>query len=366
MPRIQSIQEYMSAADWDILMVQTRPNVFYLTGFDADPHERLLGALVFKNGGTAVVCPSMEVNQIKEVFTDGPVIGYTDSEDPWVKIGEYLQEASIPTRKIALESSISWARLEKWKETVPQAEFAQADALLLEQRLIKDTEELHIMQEAAAFADIGIETGIAHLKEGVTEMEVVAAVEYEMKRRGIREMSFSTMVLFGEKGGDPHGNPGSRTLQKGDSVLFDLGVIRHGYASDITRTVFFDHVTEKQRTVYNTVLEAQQAALALARPGTAVGKLDKAARDVIEEAGFGDFFPHRIGHGIGIEVHELPSMNKENTRILEEGMAFTIEPGIYLPGQFGVRIEDDLHVTADGSHILTAFPKELQVIPSGK
>ncbi|WP_147803395.1 M24 family metallopeptidase [Alkalicoccus halolimnae] len=364
MQRLHTIQTKMTNRGWDILMVQTRPNVFYLSGFDTDPHERLLAVLLFPSGAPLVICPDMEINQIHETFPEAEIIGYTDSEDPWLKLSGFLKTNSYQVENIAVESSISWSRLNKWKEAAPLASFHEADEALLNSRLIKESEELSLMKEAAALADKGVETGIARLEEGVTEMEVVAAVEYELKRRGVREMSFSTMVLFGEKAGDPHGTPGSRRLKKGDNVLFDLGVMWKGYASDITRTVFYDSVSDEQQEVYEAVLKAQQKALSLVKPGVKIGQLDTAAREVIENAGYGPYFPHRVGHGLGIEVHEFPSMNKENTDFLQEGMTFTIEPGIYIPGRLGVRIEDDLCVTAEGCKSLTAFPKDLTIVPS--
>lgn len=364
MTRIETLQEQMKRNNWDILMVQTRPHVFYLSGFDADPHERLLAVIVFKENPPIIICPGMEVNQISEVFSEGAIIGYSDSESPWEKLQSYIASNALPHQNIALESSISWRRLTNWQQIAPDAFFHEADPLLLEARLIKTPEELQILKEAASLADEGVKTGIAHLKEGVTEMEVVAAIEHALKHKGVREMSFSTMVLFGEKAGDPHGNPGTRKLQKGDGVLFDLGVIWKGYASDITRTVFFDHVSEKQQEIYETVLEAEEHALSLVKPGQPIGALDKAARHIISKAGFGDYFPHRLGHGLGIEVHEFPSMNAENSEELKQGMVFTIEPGIYISNQAGVRIEDDVYVTADGAACLTQFTKELTIVPA--
>ena len=175
-------------------------------------------------------------------------------------------------------------------------------------------------------------------------------------------MSFSTMVLFGEKSADPHGNPGLRQLKEGDFVLFDLGVVLDGYCSDITRTVAFGDINEQQREIYDTVLKAELAALEQSKPGTRIGDLDMTARDIITKAGYGDYFPHRIGHGLGISVHEFPSMSQNNDGILKEGMVYTIEPGIYVPGVGGVRIEDDVVVTKDGYKTLTNYPKELQII----
>lgn len=362
--RLEYIQSKLAEDKADALMVQTQPNVYYLSGFNTNPHERLVAVVVLKNHPPFIICPAMEVNQVKDIFLAGDIIGYNDTENPWLKISDYLKEKELHIRTVALEKNIPWSRLTEWEKISEGRGFLEADHYLNELRLIKSEEEQIILQEAAALADQGVEAGINALKEGVSEMKVLAAIEYAMKKEGVREMSFSTMVLFGEKGGDPHGNPGSRKLQKGDSVLFDLGVVWKGYCSDITRTVFFDHVKDEHRHIYQTVKEAQQKALDMCKPGQPLSLLDKTARSHIENSGLGEYFPHRIGHGLGIEVHEFPSLSANNDDTLQEGMTFTIEPGIYIPNETGVRIEDDVLITADGYKTLTSFTKELTVVPS--
>lgn len=151
-------------------------------------------------------------------------------------------------------------------------------------------------------------------------------------------------------------------IKKGDFVLFDLGVVYEGYCSDITRTVAYDHFNEEQEKIYNTVLKAEIEAINATKPGVQAKDLDNIARNIITEAGYGQYFPHRLGHGLGIGVHEYPSVTNTNELVIQEGMVFTIEPGIYVPNVAGVRIEDDIFVTKDGVEILTAFPKELQII----
>ena len=175
-------------------------------------------------------------------------------------------------------------------------------------------------------------------------------------------MSFSTMVLTGANGASPHGVPGLTKIKKGDFVLFDLGVVVDGYCSDITRTVAYGDINEKQMNIYETVLKAELAAIDASKPEAICSEVDLTARRIIADAGYGEYFPHRLGHGLGISVHEYPSLTETNSLKLEEGMVFTIEPGIYVPGVAGVRIEDDVLVTKDGVETLTKFPKELQVI----
>ncbi|MCR6111640.1 aminopeptidase P family protein [Bacillus sp. A301a_S52] len=362
--RLQQIKHLLANENVDALMVQTRSNVFYLSQFDTNPHERLVSVIVFKNHHPLLICPNMEINQVKPLFTEGDIIGYDDTENPWDKLAHYIKVNKIRLHSIAIESSLSWERLKRWQSITPDAEFCEADTYLNQLRIIKSPHEQQLLREAATFADNGVKAGIAALTEGITEMEVLASIEYALKKEGIREMSFSTMVLFGEKAGDPHGIPGNRSLQKGDAVLFDLGVIWKGYCSDITRTVFFDHVTPNNKAIYQAVQEAQLKALTECKPGLPIAELDHSARSVIDGAGFGHYFPHRIGHGLGIDVHEFPSLTSTNKQTLEKGMTITIEPGIYIPNRIGVRIEDDVLITEGGYETLTQFTKELTVVPS--
>ena len=196
----------------------------------------------------------------------------------------------------------------------------------------------------------------------MSELEIVAEIEYEMKKKGVEKMSFATTVLAGAKAALPHGTPDQTKVKKGDFVLFDLGVVYNGYCSDITRTVAFGDVRKEHKKVYETVLNAQMAAVDAVKPGMTCSELDKVARNIIQEAGYGEYFTHRLGHGLGISIHEYPSVTETNNLTLKEGMVFTIEPGIYIPGQVGVRIEDDVVVTKTGREVLTKFPKSLQVI----
>ncbi|ADU31479.1 M24 family metallopeptidase [Evansella cellulosilytica] len=354
---------WMKENQIDTLICQSRANVYYLTGFDTDPHERLVAIFLFENGDEFFVCPNMEVNQVKHIYSGGDIIGYSDTDNVWQLIKEEFNKRNIPMKKVAVEKSLSWDRMKEIQQFNGDVELFEVDEAILNQRIIKSEEEVVHLKEAAKLADYGVKVGVRALKEGITEMEVLATIEYELKKKGIREMSFSTMVLFGEKAGDPHGNPGNRKLKKGDAVLFDLGVVCNGYCSDITRTVFFDHVKEEDQEVYEVVLSAQEASISLCSPGNKISQLDAAARQKIADHGFAEYFPHRIGHGLGIEVHEYPSLNATNNSVLKAGMTFTIEPGIYVPNKVGVRIEDDVLITNDGHELLTKFPRALTIVP---
>ena len=180
-----------------------------------------------------------------------------------------------------------------------------------------------------------------------------------MKKIGINQMSFETMVLTGNNAANPHGIPGTNRIENDSLLLFDLGVVSQGYVSDMTRTVAVGQPDQFKKDIYNICLEAQLTALDFIKPGVTASEVDAAARNVIEKAGYGEYFNHRLGHGIGMDVHEFPSIMEGNDLVIEEGMCFSVEPGIYIPEKVGVRIEDCGYVTKDGFEVFTHTPKEL-------
>ena len=363
MNKIEKIQQFLRENNTDAALITTPDNVFYISGFDSNPQERLLGVMVFKDADPFVISPLMEVPDVKSAGWSFEAVGYTDAEDAWDVVMKSVQKRGSIPKSIAIEKShITVERMERMEELFKGATFTQLDDNLNGMRVIKDENELENLRKAAQLADYAIEVGCREIAEGKTELEILMAIEFELKKKGVQKMSFDTMVLSGPKTASPHGSPGERKIQQGDFILFDLGVEYNGYCSDITRTVAFGEPTDAQREIYETVKRAEQAAVDLVRLGIKASKIDQAARDVIDEAGYGSYFTHRIGHGLGISVHEYPSITGTSELILEKGMVFTIEPGIYHPDITGVRIEDDVAVTADGVEVLTKFPKELQII----
>ncbi|MBS4191596.1 aminopeptidase P family protein [Bacillus sp. FJAT-49705] len=361
--RLRKLSEWMKENDVQFCFVSSPENVFYLSGFLSDPHERLLGIAVFQEEEPFLVCPALDKTDAKNAGWNNEIISYTDIENPWEFIHKEIDKRLKKIERIAVEKEhMNVERYEVLSQMFNGVQFISAEEKLRKLRMVKDEKELSIIREACALADFAIETGCAEIKEGKTELEVLAAVELALKKKGVREMSFSTMVLTGANGASPHGNPGMTKIKKGDLVLFDLGVIVDGYCSDITRTVAYGDIDDKQKEIYDTVLKAQLAAVEACKPGVSCSEIDLTARNIIAGAGYGEYFPHRLGHGLGISVHEFPSLTETNPLLLEEGMVFTIEPGIYVPDVAGVRIEDDLVVTANGVEILTKFPKELQII----
>ncbi|BBW95281.1 Xaa-Pro peptidase family protein [Geobacillus sp. FSL W8-0032] len=361
--RLQAFSSWLQQQHSSFALITSSTNVFYLSGFWCDPHERLLALLVFPDGEPALVCPHMEVRRARRSALECTVIGYDDSADPWKEIDRHLRQRNIQATSIAVEKHhLSLARFERLAALFPNAHWHDSEEKLRQLRMIKDEREMKALRQAAKLADKAIEIGVSAIRPGVTELELVAVIEYELKKLGVERMSFPTTVLTGAKTADPHGTPGTAAVAPGDFVLFDLGVIVDGYCSDITRTVACRTLDDEQRFIYETVRRAQQAAIDACRPQIAMGEIDRAARRVIEQAGYGPYFTHRVGHGLGIDIHEYPSLHSANRAPLAAGMVFTIEPGIYVPPAGGVRIEDDVAVTANGIEVLTSFSKELIIV----
>lgn len=361
--KVNEIQSYLKEHKIDAAFITTPDNVFYVSGFNSEPHERLLGVMIFQDAEPFIICPLMEIPDVKAAGWSFDTVGHEDTEDAWDVVLNAVKARHLSLDTIAIEKShLTVERLERMEDIFESAKFAQLDDLLNNMRVIKDENELVNLRKAAELADYAIEVGCREIAEGKTELEILMAIEFELKKKGVQKMSFDTTVLSGPKTASPHGIPGDRKIQKGDFVLFDLGVVYNGYCSDITRTVAFGEPTAAQRDIYETVRLAEETAIELVRPGVTAMELDKAARDVITEAGYGQYFTHRLGHGLGISVHEYPSITGTNDFVLEEGVVFTIEPGIYKSDVTGVRIEDDVAVTKDGVEVLTKFPKELRII----
>lgn len=361
--RVAQVSQWLKEQDISCSFITSTPNVFYLTNFYTEPHERLLGLFIFQQDEPILVCPNMEVSQARNAGWNHEIIGFSDTDNPWDFIKDALSKRNIDVSKIAVEKEhLNVERYEKLITLYPNAQFVSAEEKLHTLRLIKDEKEMSILREAALLADYGVEIGVKAISEGKSELEVLATIENELKKKGIRQMSFDTMVLTGEKTAAPHGKPGLDTIQKGNLVLFDLGVVLDGYCSDITRTVAFGEINEKQREIYETVLKAQKAAVSACKPGVKASDIDITARSIITNAGYGEYFTHRLGHGLGIGVHEYPSITSTNHLLLQKGMVFTVEPGVYVPNVGGVRIEDDIIITEDGVEVLTKYPKELQIL----
>ncbi|MEK4627638.1 MAG: Xaa-Pro peptidase family protein [Solibacillus sp.] len=362
MSKLNELQSFLKENAIDAAFITTPDNVFYFSGFKSDPHERLLGVMVFKDTEPFLICPKMEMPDVVAAGWTFEVVGHEDTENAWDVVAKTVATRNGDFATLAIEKShLTVERYEAIQQQYPTIKFANIDEKVNALRIRKDEKELEKMRKAAELADFAIQVGCDTIAEGITEMEILNTIESAIKAKGYA-MSFETMVLAGEKAASPHGTPGDRKIKKGDLILFDLGVIYEGYCSDITRTVAFGEPSEEQKNIYNTVRKANEDAIAAVKPGVRAMDLDKIARDVITDAGFGEYFTHRLGHGLGISVHEFPSITGANEMVLNEGTVFTIEPGIYKTNIAGVRIEDDVVVTNDGVEVLTKFTKELVIL----
>ncbi len=367
--KLERLQDYMIAENVDLVYLDDPTTVAYFTGFESNPHERIVAYVVSQKDHFLFV-PGLEMEEAKAQSAIELIFSYSDEESPWTIIAKQAKEIADDIRSYRVdENTLTVERAKQLREAILEAhspsqtvESNDIGLVIDQMRMVKTEEEIEKMRIAGQLADEALQIGIDFLKEGITEQEVVSKIEMEMKNRGISEMSFPTMVLFGENAASPHGNPGKRRLKQNEFVLFDLGVIYNGYASDITRTVAFGNVDERKQAIYEVVLEAQRTAQEAVKPGMRAGELDQIARKVITNAGYGEYFTHRLGHGIGKTAHEFPSIHGLNDTIVESGMCFSLEPGIYIPGDVGIRIEDCVVVTENGCEAFTQSDKELTTI----
>lgn len=355
--QLDRVQAYLKNEEIDFAYISSPTSISYLTGFDSEPHERVLALVVFPEKPAFLFTPNLDEEDARNSGWDGDVFSYQDHENPWALIASHIQKHVSPTTGSFEKDHFPVGRYEALQTELGFQTGKDLTPFLQDMMVQKTEEELVKLKQAGVWADKAVQIGFAALKEGITEAEVEAHIEFELKKQGCEGMSFSTIVLFGDHAASPHGVPGDRKLKKGEMVLFDLGCIHEGYVSDMSRTVAFGTPPEKAKEIYDIVLRAQQTAIDAVRPGVTAGEIDYAARHVIEEAGYGEYFTHRLGHGIGKLIHEFPNIMQDNPLVLKEGMCFSIEPGIYLPDVAGVRIEDCLVVTKDGCELFTHTPK---------
>jgi Xaa-Pro aminopeptidase len=327
------------------------PNLYYLGGFQEDPSERHLFLLVPSEGDPAFVAPELYDEQLRGATWVEDVRLWSDGDDPVELTREAASDLGMTAGELLVDSTM-WARFtQDLRAALPDADWRLADEVLGPLRVRKDEAERHALGRAGEAADAAMRD-VRDLGEdavGMTETELARFVEERLVAHGGDGTSFETIVGSGPNGAKPHHHRSDREVEAGDPVVFDFGTRVDGYPSDQTRTVVFGgDPPENYEAVHAVVREAQQAAVEAVEPGVSAGAVDAAARDVVEEAGYGDEFIHRTGHGVGLEVHEEPYIVAGSDRELAAGMVFSVEPGVYLPGEFGVRIEDLVAVTADG------------------
>ncbi|CAM3248374.1 M24 family metallopeptidase [Streptobacillus ratti] len=350
----EKVLEYIAKTGLDAIIFTTPKNIEYLTGFSCDPHERALMYSINKNGDEFILCPKLEEEVAKKSTKNIHIIGYLDTENPYIKLHEFTNNIS----KLGIEKEhITVLRYEAILETFKVKEIEDVSHLVRNLRKKKSNLELEFMRKAANLADKCMEIAKNNIKKGITELELKSIIENEIKKHGVSKMSFDTIVLFGDNAANPHGESGNRALKDNEYILLDLGCYYKGYASDITRCMEFGNVSDFDKSIYDLVLKANTEAIKAVKPGVSFADIDKIARDIITNAGYGEYFNHRLGHGLGMDCHEYPDVSQKTTDLLEVGMTFTIEPGIYIPNKVGIRIEDDIFVTENGCEVLTKYPK---------
>ena len=332
-------------------------SIAYLTGFFADPHERLM-ALIVSGDGVTLVVPALEREKADARAAGAKVVAWRDGEDPYALVSEALKAVS----EIGVEKEhLSVYAAEVITTRIGASDVVDVGGEIRRMRLIKSDEEIEKLARAAAITDRVTDQLFSRVRATQSETEVAFMISSLVGEFG-GTLSFPSLVQSGPNSSLPHLEPSNRKLEPGDYVLLDFGAAVDGYKADTTRMLMVGEPSDKHREIHRIVLEAHDAAVAAVKPGATTGDIDAAARRVIDEAGYGPNFFHRIGHGLGLEGHEDPSLDPGSTTVLEAGMAFTIEPGVYVPGFGGVRIEDDVVVEHGGCRLLTQADRALKVI----
>ncbi len=347
----------MSGRRVDAVYITKPVSIAYLTGFLAEPHERLMALAVTPEGSTLIV-PSLEQQKASSVVTDTDVLGWRDGEDAYA----FVAQALSGRREVAVEKEhLTMAAAEALAARVGVAELIDAGPEVRRMRLTKNKSEIEKLERAAAITDLAGEEVLSRLRVGLTELAVAEMMSALIAEQG-GSLSFETLVQSGPNSAMPHARPSSRKLAAGDFVLLDFGAAFGGYKADSTRMAVMGEPSDRHAEIHQLVLDAHDAAIEAVRPGARTGDVDAAARRLIDAGGYGDRFFHRVGHGLGLEAHEDPSLDPGSDSVLEAGMTFTIEPGVYIPGWGGVRIEDDVLVEGAGCRLLTRSSRALRVI----
>lgn len=353
MKKIKKIRLFLE--DGQAALIITHIARRYLTGFPSS-----LGYLLITKESAELFVDGRYFEAAEKSVTN---VSVTKLERLSVQMKERMGRMNLNT--ILLETGITVALLNDMTKMLDGAETvasAALSSLLTELRMVKTDDEIEQVIKAQRIAEKALCEVLEFIRPGVSERDIALQLDFTMRRLGAEDISFGTIAVSGENSSLPHGVPGGRLVCDGDFVTMDFGATCNGYHSDMTRTVAVGHVTDEMNTVYHTVLSAQAAVIKVVCPGITGKSADAAARDVISRAGYGEYFTHSTGHGVGLEIHEAPGLSIYSEHRLVSGNLVTDEPGIYLPGKFGVRIEDMLLVTDDGCRNLTNAPKELLIL----
>ena len=356
MRQIESIQEQLKEQGLDGLLLTDEKNQRYAAGFAFTD-----GAVLVGRKKAWLITDSRYIEAAEKTAAAGVQVRLYDRERPLlVQLKEAIQEAGME-RLAAEDSKLSHREYLAWEKALGRP-LLPAGELMARLRAAKTEEEIDAMRAAQAIAEQALEEVLELIRPGMTEKQVMAELVYRTLRHGSEGNAFDPIVVSGPNTSLPHGVPGERVIQKGDFVTMDFGCLKEGYCSDMTRTIAVGEATEEMRNVYHIVLQAQLAGIAVARAGIPGKEIDAAARKVITEAGYGDYFGHGFGHSLGLDIHEAPNANPRGEEPMPAGAVCSAEPGIYLPGRFGVRIEDVMILRENGCEVITKAPKTLLIV----
>ena len=357
--RVSALRERLSAGGWEAALLTSPAAICYLTGFRTDPMERFLGLWVAAGRQAVLLVP-----QLDEGKADSAAAGLRKVvvPDEWSPQEALRQACGTCSSRLGVDKrALSWHLAEQLQSLWPDAALGDIGPVIRRMMGSKSREEADCVRQAARVADRALEAALGAFREGMREWELAEEIVRQIRRAGGEGPAFGPTVVSGRKTALPHAQTGDEPIRAGDLLIVDMGVTCRHYASDMTRTFLVGAGNAEQTRLYETVLEANRRAVDAVRPGVPLADIDAAARRVIEASGCGRHFIHRVGHGLGMDIHEEPSIHGRNRDVVLPGMLFTVEPGIYVPGVGGVRIEDDVYVRDSGeTELLTAFPRELR------
>ena len=350
--RVQAFLDKMQEKELDGLIINNLKNVYYLTGFWGSN-----GTVFISRDRQILVTDARYIIAAKQEVTGFEIFAERDELATIAKIAK-----DMGLSRIGFEDEISVSYYHRMQTTfeglelVPQTQFVEA------LRMIKDETEIATIRKACSISDQAFHDALEFIKPGKTEIEIANFLDFRMRELGAAGLSFDTILASGINSSKPHAHPMHKPVELGEAITMDFGCLYEHYVSDMTRTIYLGHVSDEQAEIYNTVLKANQALIDQAKAGLGFRDFDKIPRDIIMEAGYGQYFTHGIGHGIGLDIHEEPYFSQTSTEVIKSGMVLTDEPGIYIEGKYGVRIEDDILITDTGCELLTLAPKKLIVI----
>jgi Xaa-Pro dipeptidase len=363
--RLDQLTASLRTSGLSAVALNPGPTLTYLTGVEFHLMERPVVLLVSPDHEPVLILPELELPKLDLFPYKIQAFAYGENPIEWNDVfRKAIKSLGLDGKRIGVEPrQMRLLEFGHVKAGAPEADYPDASDVLTGLRLRKDKAEVDAMRKAVHIAQDALKAVLPVIKIGMTEKELSAELVMQLLRHGSdSQFPFAPIVSSGSNSANPHASPGERKLQGGDLLVVDWGATYNGYISDLTRTFAVGDVDAEYTKIHKIVQEANAAGRAAAKPGVPCANVDKAARDVIEAAGYGKYFTHRTGHGIGMEAHEDPYMRGDNMQLLEPGMAFTVEPGIYLTNRNGVRIEDNVVITETGADVLSDMPREIQVV----